>query len=118
MTRAEFIEKNKVVAKNENSNNRWLFLFLGVFAVFLFCVEEYGKNLSEFFRGPFLMLVFFGGFFGIIVFIARRSAKNRQELSLFCPHCKKALLGISFKIVVASGRCGRCGGIVLDDWNR
>jgi hypothetical protein len=37
-----------------------------------------------------------------------------KRLGLCCPECKKPLLAMS-ALVIATGRCGHCGGRVLDD---
>ena len=37
-----------------------------------------------------------------------------KRLGLCCPECKKPVLGMS-SLVIATGRCGHCGGRVLDD---
>jgi hypothetical protein len=37
-----------------------------------------------------------------------------KRLGLCCPECKKSVLNMS-SLVIATGRCGHCGGRVLDD---
>ena len=37
-----------------------------------------------------------------------------KRFGLCCPECKKSVLSMS-SLVIATGRCGHCGGIVLDD---
>jgi hypothetical protein len=116
MTRAEFVERNKEVSKNVDRGNKWFLVFLGFFAVFFFILDKFGNNVPAFIRGPILVL--FGGMLGIAILLGTRATRRRRELGLLCPHCKKDFLGISYQFVVASGRCGHCGGVVLDDWNK
>jgi hypothetical protein len=118
MTRAEFVEKNERLQKTLNQVNRWIFGFLAVFVFVLIYMNKWGSSVPEEVRGPILVFVLFGGLFGIVIFFGRRTAKRRREFGLFCPHCNKDFLGISYQITAASGRCGRCGGVVLEDWNR
>jgi hypothetical protein len=118
MTRAEFIEKNESQRKNSARVNAWYLGYLVVFALCLIWLNKHENPLPEVVRGPILMIGLFGGLFGIIIFFGKRAQKQRRELGLYCPQCKKDLLGLSFQIVVASGRCGRCGAVILEDWNK
>jgi hypothetical protein len=118
MTRAEFVEKNACLQKTLNHANKWLLGFLAVFAFFFIYLDKYGHSVPEEVRGSILVFSLFAGLFGIVIFFGRRTAKRRRELGLFCPHCNKDFLGISFQITAASGRCGRCGGVILEDWNK
>jgi len=45
--------------------------------------------------------------------VARYPQRRRRELGLTCPHCQKALVGLSSQIVIATGRCGFCGARFL-----
>jgi hypothetical protein len=47
-------------------------------------------------------------------FILIRTSRLTKRFGLQCPECKKPLFGMS-SVVIASGRCGHCGGRVLDD---
>jgi hypothetical protein len=113
MTRAELIEKNESQRKNSARVNKWFLGYLAVFALFFSWSDKNGYG-----NPPIWEISLFGGLFGILIFFGRRAQKQRRELGLFCPHCKKDLIGLSFQTVVASGRCGRCGAIILEDWNK
>jgi hypothetical protein len=118
MTRAEFIEKSETQKKNSDRINKWFFGYLAVFALFFVWLKKYGNALPEGVRGSIIIIGLFGGLFAIMIFFGRRAQKQRRELGLYCPHCKKDLIGISLQIVIASGHCGRCGGVILSDWNK
>jgi hypothetical protein len=118
MIRAEFIEKNEAQQKRAGNLGKWLLGYLAIYILLFVCMTKYGQSVPDEVRGPISVIGLFAGFFGILVFSVRRATKSRREFGLFCPHCKKDLLGLSFQIVVASVRCGRCGGIVLEDWNK
>jgi hypothetical protein len=118
MTRAELIEKNESQNKDSARVNKWFLGYLAVFALFLIWLGKHRDVLPEGMGQPIAILTLFGGLFGILIFFGKRAHKQRQELGLFCPQCKKDLIGISFQTVVASGRCGRCGAIILEDWNK
>jgi len=118
MTRAELIGKNESQKKYSDRVGKWFLGFLAVFVLFFVWVNRYENTWPEEVRGPILTVCLFGGLFGLAIFFGRRGQKQRRKLGLNCPNCKKDLIGISFQIVVASGRCGRCGAIVLEDWNK
>ena len=40
--------------------------------------------------------------------------RKSDRFLLKCPHCKSHLGGLSSQVVVASGRCGSCGGKIID----
>jgi len=42
--------------------------------------------------------------------------KSSKRLGFCCPECKKSVLNMS-SLVIATGKCGHCGGRVLDDVN-
>jgi hypothetical protein len=44
---------------------------------------------------------------------ARLPQKCMRRLGLVCPTCQKPLVGITAQIVVATGKCGYCGGQYL-----
>ena len=56
-----------------------------------------------------IALVFVG--LSLVVIIPWRLKKRA---GLCCPECKKSVLEMS-SLVIATGRCGHCGGRVLDD---
>ena len=118
MTRAEFIERNDCQKRNSDRVNKWLLGYLAVFALVLIWFGKYRDVLPKGMGQSIAMLTLFAGLFGILIFFGRRAQRQRRKLGLFCPHCNKDMLGIAFQIAVASGRCGRCGGIVLEDWNK
>jgi hypothetical protein len=51
-----------------------------------------------------------GGLSLVCIILMRLS----KRFGLCCPECKKSVLNMS-SLVIATGRCGHCGGRVLDD---
>ena len=49
-------------------------------------------------------------FYGLVEYPKHRL----RQLGLRCPNCNKQLVGLSSQVVVATGRCGFCGGQVLN----
>jgi len=58
----------------------------------------------------FLVLVY-GGLFPTALLVRR----FRRRAGLQCPGCKKDLMGVNAQIVVAAGRCGLCGTVIVDE---
>ena len=42
--------------------------------------------------------------------MGRWPQSSLEKLGLLCPHCRKALAGLSSQVVIATGRCGFCVG--------
>ena len=40
--------------------------------------------------------------------------RRLRQLGLICPTCRKQLIGLASQDVIATGRCGFCGGQVFD----
>jgi hypothetical protein len=48
-------------------------------------------------------------------FIYSLPRKRATQRGLVCPNCKRCFNPFTQQIVIASGRCGRCGYKILDD---
>ena len=49
----------------------------------------------------------------LMVYLLLKPEKCMRKLGLVCPACGKSLVGWSSRAVIATGRCGACGGQVL-----
>ncbi len=64
-----------------------------------------------------LFMLIYTTMVGVVLFsFASYALKVSTGLGLYCPYCRKPLIGPRLtKRVIASGKCARCGGQVLDD---
>jgi uncharacterized membrane protein YhhN len=110
MMRAEFI---KLSQSDQRTQNRWSLAFIAGFAVFSLIGCWFAPRL-EFDWSKSLDWSAFLAFVVVsvlcLVWLARRSSRNE----LRCPHCRKGLQAFAVQIVIASGRCGFCGGRILE----
>jgi hypothetical protein len=60
-------------------------------------------------------LAILGVMFGGLILMDRRVKTLAKRHGLLCPKCGLRLTRIAAQIVVASGRCGKCGSKLLDD---
>ena len=61
------------------------------------------------------MVAFIVTIYGSAFIMMLLGNRMKKLLDLFCPHCRKPLMGIPAQIVVASRHCGHCGARVLED---
>jgi hypothetical protein len=52
---------------------------------------------------------------GMFYSVARWPKKKIQMIGVNCPHSRKALVGLSSQVVIATGKCGFCGNRVLEE---
>jgi hypothetical protein len=118
MKRDELIQKSKEVAGYSNRLLLRLFIFLVVFAGFLWWANVQKNLVSERTIGIIGLAGFFCSVYGGVVIVGILTSRQRARLGLRCPACKKYLLGTALSVAIASGRCGGCGNILLEDWNK
>jgi hypothetical protein len=118
MTRAELITTLDEHA--EFTKRAWIpvFAYLAFFAIILWWANYHREIISERASVIIILIGVYGGAFVGIIFLGKRMKRHRVKLGLSCPQCKKDLIGGYAQIAVASGRCGRCGTILLEDWNK
>jgi uncharacterized membrane protein len=117
MTRAELVRKSEELQKQANRNFLPLLAYVVILALFLWWANFHKEIISE----RISAMIFFAGFFGIyvvLIFIAMFTTKQRLQLGCHSPQCNKRLIGGTLKLAIASGRCGYCGSIILEDWNK
>jgi hypothetical protein len=118
MTRAEFIQKLKVWKKQADKTG-YLMLFCQVLLLVLVVfVCKYSDSFPKTWQPLVMLANLVGGFFGIVAVFGSHAKKFRKHFGLCCPNCRKDLIGGSAQVVVASDRCGFCGEIILEDWNK
>jgi hypothetical protein len=118
MKREELILKSKELARYSNRAFLFLFILLATVAGFLWWASFHKDIISERTFGIIGLASFLGGVYGGGIFVCILASRQRRRLGLQCPTCKKDLLGNGLSLAIASGRCGRCGGIILEDWNK
>jgi hypothetical protein len=125
MTRSEFIQRRNKYDRlargfrEPTTGVGWLsfvllvaFLFGGAALMNQF-VRLTDWNLSEFHR-TWALLILFVAILSIGHYIGSLDVSQRaRQVGLKCDRCGVLLLGHLGDIAVASGRCGRCGGVVL-----
>ncbi len=70
--------------------------------------EHWNKSLS-------IVLLCVLGALGVLSIVGALQAKRRQ---LECPACKRPLQSALLTAAIASGRCGSCGSVIAEDWNK
>jgi hypothetical protein len=116
MTRAELVKISEVAQKNAKRNLLPLLAYVVALAVFLWWANFHREIISE--RvSAFIFIIGFVGMYGFLILAVVIAKNQRRRLGCCCPQCKKELLGGTLQLAIASGRCGRCGAIILEDWN-
>ena len=117
MTRSELVKKSQAIERLAKRNFYPLLAYVFLLAGFLWWATFHKEIISERMIG----FVGLGGFLGIYVVLLVTVlvvGKRRRKFGCVCPHCKKDLLASALRLAIASGRCGNCGGIILEDWNK
>ena len=117
MTRAELILKSEALQKSGKKVFVPLLAYLLLLMAFVWWANFHKNIVPEKTTG----VIFLGGFIGMYLVLfatAAIMAKRSKRFGCACPNCKKELRTISLRIAIASGRCGYCGGIVVEDWNK
>lgn len=58
-------------------------------------------------------LVTFALFLGIVGWLLVRMKRTAQQVAVLCPQCSKPLQGDAERIAAATGKCEKCGGVVI-----
>jgi DNA-directed RNA polymerase subunit RPC12/RpoP len=117
MTRAELVKKTEELQKGAKLGLLPLLVYVVLLAIFLWWAN-FHKNIIPEKMTAAVFVIGFVGIYGMLFIIALFSKRRRQQLGFRCPQCKKELFGRSLEIAIASERCGYCGAIVLEDWNK
>jgi uncharacterized membrane protein len=118
MTRAELVKKSEEHAKAAKRAWTPALIFLGCIAIFLLWINSHKEVISKELFGIIAVIGSYVGMLGAIVIAGKTMKKHRQNIGMVCPACKKDFIGGSLQLAIASGRCGRCGAIILEDWNK
>ena len=118
MTREELVKKSEEQVKS--SKRAWMpaLIFFGCLAVFLWWAHFHKEIIPEELFGIIAIVGLYVGMIGGVIFAGKTMKKHREKLGMICPTCKKDLIGGSLQLAIASGRCGRCGAVILEDWNK
>ncbi len=117
MTRAELISKSEAIQKSAKKVFLPLLAYLLSLATFLWWANFHKNIISEEVSGIIILIGFFG-MYVVLFATAGITAKQSKRFGCACPNCKKELRTINLRIAIASGRCGFCGGVVVEDWNK
>jgi len=113
MTRQQFIQgRNRCRNSLAIGTLVWAVLFFGPAGLMSWLEPRRGDLPSHIWLG--LNICAFSIMAASLLFVWIRTLRLNKRFGLQCPECKKPLLGTS-SIVISSGRCGHCGGKVLDD---
>lgn len=55
----------------------------------------------------------FAFFIGIVGWVLVRMKRTARRVAVVCPQCEEALQGDAERIASATGKCDKCGGIVI-----
>jgi pilus assembly protein TadC len=117
MTRAELVSKSEAIQKSAKRLFLPLLVYVLLLAGFLWWANFHKDIFSERTIG-FIGIAGFLGIYVILIVTALFAVKRRKGFGCACPNCKKELVAGVLRLAIASGRCGHCGGIVVDDWNK
>ena len=117
MTRNELINKAEEIQKSAKMDYLPLLIYVLLLAGFLWWANFHKEIFSERVIG-FTGIGGFVGIYLVIIFTALFAGKRRRALGCACPNCKRKLFAASLRLAIASGRCGYCGGIIAEDWNK
>jgi hypothetical protein len=111
MTRQELIERFQRRTKRVN---RWgriymISLLAMVVLVGLLCAAV-PREMRE-----TVILISFAVSYVTTLGLALSIRLTVRQAGLVCPHCRTLFSGTLGQIVVASGRCGKCGGRIVDE---
>jgi len=56
----------------------------------------------------------FAAYLILVLWLLWRLQIGQRAFAMPCPSCDKRLVGLSVRMVLATGRCDRCGGQVLE----
>jgi uncharacterized membrane protein len=118
MTRDELVKKSQEIQRRANLFLLPVIICPVVVAVFVIGLAD---PLKKMLSHRAANIIFIAGVIGmyVILFVAAGFAKRRRKrLECVCPQCKKDLSVPLIQLAIASGRCGKCGGIILEDWNK
>ena len=109
----------KAALKAGRKLERWwavFFLVLLLIAFIPFCWMESRVNRTGFDTWCiFIGAIDFSLFVITVLYISRLLKKRLRDLGLLCPNCGKQITALSSQVVIATGKCGHCGGRVLVD---
>jgi hypothetical protein len=118
MTRVEFIQRIHNRKEISNRTGRWAAIALLMLVLVGFGTGMYMIDLNREASWQWFILGLFAAFFGILLMAANYEKKMAKKIGPDCPACGKAFVGLSAQVVAASGRCGKCGAVVLEDWKQ
>jgi len=114
MTLSEFQENSRRYRRGEFLQCIWLlagFLLAGLPMVpIVRHIEHSGLDVTSI---AMIVMLALCSIFLVSFGVIHQPRRTRERLGLNCPSCGNALVQLSAQIVVATGRCGFCGGQVL-----
>jgi hypothetical protein len=117
MTRAELISKSEAIQKSAKKTFLPLLAYVLLLAGFLWWANFHKDIFPEKTVG-FMGIAGFLGIYVILIVTTLFAAKRRNAFGCACPNCKRELVAGVLRLAIASGRCGYCGGVVVEDWNK
>ncbi|MHC4545682.1 MAG: hypothetical protein ACYTDW_17845 [Planctomycetota bacterium] len=115
MTKVELIKRIKTHRKNQKKFKIiWLIFLLGIIGTLMLFAVIYIFEMGL--KYKIIWSVFIYIFvIGQVPFIAMCEKNRLKKFRLECPNCK-ALLGTNLvQIAVATGKCGECGEIIIEE---
>jgi DNA-directed RNA polymerase subunit RPC12/RpoP len=118
MTKLEFTSKRAAI-KKYGKRRAWVWLLgmiVGGLLWSLICHDRanYYEHVAHD-TDPLFATLFISYMVGGIALIIWLQFRHERKLGYFCPHCHKRFLKPHLDAVMATGKCGRCGGQILDE---
>jgi hypothetical protein len=117
MTRNELIQKSEGIQKSTRRNFLPLLVYVLLLAGFFWWANFHQDIFPERTIG-FMGIFGFIGIYLVSIVTALLAAKSTKQFGCACPNCKRELAAGILRLAIASGRCGYCGSIVVEDWNK
>jgi hypothetical protein len=125
MALAEFKAKQEAMKKAGVRIGLWPVIYGGLAFALVILLEKFGHWVPTPARP--LGVVFLIGLClgGLAIFVSCFIKLRRlgKQFGLSCPNCHKSVAvsiagRFHIRTIMASGRCGHCGALVLDDWDK
>jgi ribosomal protein S27E len=123
MRHAEFKDKLKQFQKNNQRNGLCVFLpgfiicCFGMmpFLIFYKKMEALAASSREIVIVGVSTFAALGVFAASTFIFVNRTKKLTKDLGLECPECGKSLTALYSHVVMAAGRCGNCGAVIIPE---
>ena len=113
MTKDEFISKQVTL---KYYALKTCLVWVGGMGLFLFWPSLFKGRSDQQGTNTLFVICFFIYLFGGAVLIGCINIRKQKQIGSFCPKCRKRFYKASAKIILSTGKCGRCGEMIISEW--